>query len=116
MTCERCSGTHRIPWPEAGMMQDCDCVRLGAPVRATPVFDASAPCIDVDGWPLPDGLEWSAFHASAGPAWGRWFIHNPAATQQRLGEFRGVPMGALLHTHLYLFPLLQQRNREESWR
>lgn len=45
--CPICRGAGRIPWPEAGMLQDCDCVRAE---RAAP---AAAP---VEA--LPDGWTW----------------------------------------------------------
>lgn len=27
VACMKCNGTHRVPWPEAGTMQDCECIR-----------------------------------------------------------------------------------------
>ena len=36
MKCAICKDSHRIPWPEAGTMQDCQCIRGNLDITLTP--------------------------------------------------------------------------------
>lgn len=63
--CTICNGARRIPWPAAGMLQDCDCVRAE---RGEPqVTGLLAP----KTWDLPTGWSWINEPAKYG-----WFARN----------------------------------------
>ena len=49
--CPQCDGSGRIPWPEAGMLQDCPCVRAARDPAPAP---APAP----EDWTLPAPWVW----------------------------------------------------------
>lgn len=75
MTCAQCNGTHRIPWPEAGMLQDCPCIRT--PTVATPRAGTRHPDLDY-GEDLPEQFR-TAFEGS--PWMARVFLDTYDAGQ-----------------------------------